>query len=115
MQYSATSEQHVDLRSSRVNRDNNDRVKHLRFLETHEPFPESDFLMSITTGLKATENINCHEAFQIGRLGLVYIIGKTFGDVKFQRKNRVLSLRAVNSSIKVGSDVIAIDPTLLFQ
>lgn len=42
-------------------------------------------------------------------------IGSTFGDVKFQRTDRVLSLLTVNSTIKIHDTETAVDPLLLFQ
>lgn len=43
------------------------------------------------------------------------IVGMNFGSVKFQRKKKVLSLKTVQSSVKVNGDIIAIDTLLLFQ
>lgn len=85
---SAISEQHVDLRSSRINinRDNADRVKLLRSLETHNPFPQSDFLMSISSGLKGNEMINCYEAFSVGNSALTSITGKLSVTLNFKGK-----------------------------
>ena len=43
------------------------------------------------------------------------IIGGDFGSVKFHKKNKVLSLKAINSSVKIDNEVVTIDPTLTFQ
>jgi len=40
-------------------------------------------------------------------------IGSTFGDVKFQREGKVLSLLTVNSTVKIHDTNIAVDPLLL--
>lgn len=42
-------------------------------------------------------------------------VGKDFASVKFQRKNKVLSLKTVTSSIKINEEIIVVDPLLLFQ
>ena len=34
------------------------------------------------------------------------IIGGDFGSVKFHKKDKVLSLKAVNSSVKIDNDVV---------
>ncbi|GBN43086.1 hypothetical protein AVEN_56061-1 [Araneus ventricosus] len=51
----SSSEQHVEMRSSRVNRDN-DNVKKLRdWLCKHPPFPGVKDIMSISTGVIGDE------------------------------------------------------------
>lgn len=35
--------------------------------------------------------------------------------IKFQRKEKVIPLIAVNNSIKVGEETISIDPLMLFR
>ncbi|GBN56177.1 hypothetical protein AVEN_29965-1 [Araneus ventricosus] len=46
-----TSEQHTDARDSRILRDNEDVQKLLGWFEYHDPFPVSDFVMPINTGI----------------------------------------------------------------
>lgn len=110
-----TSEQHIDSRSSRISKDNTDLKKLIEFFNIHNPFPKTKFIMSIASGLKGDEYINCYKALEEGNLSLQSIVGKTFGDVKFERKKKVLALNSMSSSVKVGDDILAIDPTLLFQ
>lgn len=56
-----------------------------------------------------------YKALEEGKKSLDNIIGNNFGSVKFQRKNKVLPLKAVQSSVKVNSEDIPIDPLLLYQ
>lgn len=43
------------------------------------------------------------------------IAGQMFGSVKIPRKNKVPSLKTVNSSVRINDETVAIDPLLLFQ
>lgn len=110
-----TSEQHVDARESRIARDNSDVKKLSAFLEKHNPFPESIHVMSFFSTIVGGSSINCHKAYEVGMRAAKSIIGNTFGSIKFQRKTKVLSLKTVNSSIKVNGEKITINPLLLFQ
>lgn len=42
---SATSEQHVEMKPSRITRDDEDVEKLSRWLSDHPPFPETDMIM----------------------------------------------------------------------
>lgn len=54
------SEQHVELRSSRQQRDRKDLNCLLEWLNLHSPFGDrSDSLTSLSTGIMATRDINC--------------------------------------------------------
>lgn len=110
-----TSEQHIDTRSSRISRDAADLQKLINFFDTHDPFPVTDKIQSISSGVIGDENINCYRALSIGTDAMNEIIGKNFGTVKLHRKNKILSLKAVNSSIKINNNTEIIDPTLIFQ
>ncbi|KYM96907.1 hypothetical protein ALC62_12417 [Cyphomyrmex costatus] len=112
---SETTEQHVDMRPTRVTRDNADVEKLSFWLDAHNPFPEGDNLMSIGTGIIGNELINCHRADEIGSQMMRNIEGKTFSSVSFKRKDKVQPLSIINSSITVESTQISIDPLLLFQ
>ena len=110
-----TSEQHVDTSVSSILRDTVDQNKLLEFFKTHEPFPVSNNIMSISTGVIGDKTINCYKALEVGQTLQNKMIGKTFGSVKMERKSKVLSLRSVNSSIKINDDIATIDPLLIFQ
>lgn len=53
-----TSEQHTDGRPSRIERDDEDVAKFLKWFSVHPPFPQSTDIMSISTGLKGSNDIN---------------------------------------------------------
>ncbi|KMQ95977.1 hypothetical protein RF55_3772 [Lasius niger] len=83
-----TIEQHVDMRTSRVSRDNADLEKLVNWVSQHPPFPKIDELMSISTGVVRDEKINCHLSEEIGAVGITRIIGEDFDSVKFKRKDK---------------------------
>lgn len=49
--------------------------------------------MSISTGVIGDKEINCHLTYEIGIESMSNVIRSNFGQVKFQRKNRVMPLR----------------------
>lgn len=111
----SVSEQHVDVRPTRVIRDNTDTEKLDLWFSEHNPFPEGDNIMSISTGIIGDEKINCHRAHEIGLQMMSNICDKDFGSITFQRSKKVQTLANVNSSITIEKTRIAIDPLLLFQ
>lgn len=112
---SATTEQHIDARPTRQDRDNKDVHKLVQWFQNHDPFPILDSIVSLGTGVIGGDDINCYKAYDIGVERVEYIIGKRFSDISFSRKKRVLPLSAVSSSVKIYDAVVPIDPTLLYQ
>lgn len=98
-----TSEQHVDARPSIIKRDTEDVEKIIKLLSTYEPFIKCNAIMSITSGLKGDKTINCHNAFEVGCDLMQSIVELSFNELKFQRKNRILSLENT-SSIEVKNE-----------
>lgn len=110
-----TSEQHVQLRSSRIKRDNKDTQVLKDWFDQHSPFPELKDLMCIDSGIIADEHIDCHKAEELGISGLLKIVDIDFESLKFQRKNRCKPLSCLKTSIEVDGDVIPIDPLLILS
>lgn len=81
-----SSEQHVDSRLSRMNRDVSDIKKLMNFYSQYEPFPVTNAVVSITTGLVGNSTINCHLAYEIGIELCKKDIGKNVEDLKFEKK-----------------------------
>ena len=112
---SSYSEQHIELRSSRIMRDNKDTEKFRKWFLSHPPFSENKEIMSIATGMIGDGNVNCYKSYEIGLDSMNAIIGKKFSDVRLKRNNRVLPLATVNSGVKIRENKVAVDTTLLFQ
>ncbi|XP_039282968.1 uncharacterized protein LOC120351076 [Nilaparvata lugens] len=111
-----TSEQHVDSRISRINRDTKDAAKLQEWLSTHHPFPENSYVMSISSGIIEGSEVNCHMAREVGSLGIKRIIGDNFAAVKFRRKDEVTSLATVDNGLRLGNvKVTTVNPLTLFQ
>ncbi|GBO36167.1 hypothetical protein AVEN_215108-1 [Araneus ventricosus] len=112
---SVTSEQHVNMRPSRIAQDNEDVEKLTQWFSQHIPFSINDVLMPISSGVVGTADINCHLSHELGCEGISRIVGGNFGNVKFKRKDKVITLASVNNSAKIGKEKITVDPLTLFH
>ncbi|GBN51149.1 hypothetical protein AVEN_224667-1 [Araneus ventricosus] len=81
----------------------------------HIPFPINDVLMSISGGVVGTADVNCHLSHELDCDGISRIVGGNFGNVKFKRKDKVITLASVNNSAKIGKEKITVDPLTLFH
>ena len=113
----ASSEQHVDNRVSRISRDASDLAKVLQFFATHDPFPETDHIMGIYTGIVGDlATVNCHKAYAIGKALMDATSSKKFTDVKYKRSSKVVHLAVANSTIKnAANEKVYVSPLLIFQ
>lgn len=65
-----TSEQHVDYRDARVQRDNEDLEKFDNWLSSNDFTIDHTELICISNRIVASDIVNCHRAFEIGE-GLI--------------------------------------------
>lgn len=112
---STTSDQHVDMRPSRVTRDNCDVEKLTQWLHQHYPFPENDLLISISSGFVGTDKVNCHQAELVGQKGISRIVGNNYANVAFKRSDKVITLASVANCAKIGKESVTVDPLTLFH
>ncbi|GBL81247.1 hypothetical protein AVEN_143575-1 [Araneus ventricosus] len=112
---SVTSEQHVDVRPSRIALDIEDVEKVMQWFSQHIPFPINDVLMSISSGVVGTADVNCHLSHELGCEGISRIVGGNFENVKFKRKDKVITLATVSNSAEIGKEKITVDPLTLFH
>ncbi|GBM57565.1 hypothetical protein AVEN_97673-1 [Araneus ventricosus] len=75
---SVTSEQHVDMRPSRIARGNENVYKLMQWFSQHIPFPINHVLMSISSGVVGTADVNCHLSHELGCEGISRIVGGNF-------------------------------------
>ena len=113
--YLQRSHQHVDASDARVQKDAEDVRKLKEFLEQHNPFPSNDKIMSISSGVFGNDSIDCHLAFGKGLATMNKINGKNFKELTLTKKDKVTSLLAFSSKIKINNEEVTIDPLLLFQ
>ena len=65
--------------------------------------------MSLATGVVGGNTINCDSAFKVDKAAMQKTVGKTFGDIHLHRKDKVLQLSRVTSSIQVREDIIPVN------
>lgn len=85
-----TSEQHIDYRDARVQRDNEDLEKFDNWLSSHDFILNNTELICIANGIVASDLVNCHRAFEIGESLITNIIGSNFQELSFSRKSKAL-------------------------
>ena len=106
----STSEQHEELASARVKRDNEDTENHSKVLRENNSFERAEDLRSITNDLTADDNVDVHKAKQVGE-----IFDKMYGEnalqFLFSRKHTVVQLGQVKQIHNEGKTV-NIDPQL---
>jgi len=110
----STSEQHKELASARVKRDNKDAKSIFNYLCENNPFERTQDLRSIASGLTGDHTVNVHNAKQVGEKILDSIFGKNVFQSSFSRKDTVLQLGQRNH-VRIDRDLVNIDPQLLFQ
>ena len=112
-----TSEQHVELTSSRRERDMKSMWKVLAWFDAHDPFlPMVEELRSLSTGLTAldNDNINCDDAENVGYQLQKKLDGVCFEEVKMKRSEQIRSLACLQDAIKVDNEHVHINPLILF-
>uniref|UniRef100_A0A6P7G9N6 Uncharacterized protein LOC114339480 n=1 Tax=Diabrotica virgifera virgifera TaxID=50390 RepID=A0A6P7G9N6_DIAVI len=113
---SETSEQHVDLRDSRITRDHQDLHTFRDWLSNHNPFASrrKNELVALATGLLGDDSINCDKALEIGRESMEKVNG-SFGYLKLKRKDKVTPLSTLSRSIVVRDVRVEVSPQQLFN
>ena len=112
-----TSEQHVELGVSRINRDNADLQKVIGWFECHNPFDLHDHsLRSLSTGLTATEdnNLDCDEAELVGKTIQQSLNNLCLEDAKIKRNDQVKTFEYLRPGITIDRKIVRIDPLILF-
>ncbi|CAG9765935.1 unnamed protein product [Ceutorhynchus assimilis] len=98
-----TSHQHKDAGNSRIQKDEKDVKVLLEWLENHPPFLQLDNLVSLSTGVIATTEINCYKAQENGIALIPVVMKGTVDQIKLKKKNmKVLPLKSVFSKISLG-------------
>ena len=97
-----TSEQHKDLKSSRMMRDKTDFLKLKAWFSNNNPFiQDQPYLKSLSTGLHTTEGdgVNCDRVEQVGQKIQEKFDSKSFTDVSIRRSDQVKTLDALRPGI----------------
>lgn len=110
-----TTDQHVNAKDSRVQRDNTDVKKVIEWFAFHDPFSKINQILSIANGILGDDKINCYNAYETDLVLMKNMFGQNFNNIKLKRSDKVLPLLTANSCVKVHNTKIFIDPLLLFQ
>ena len=114
----ATSEQHVEMRVSRIKRDFEDINKMITWLQNHNPFDDTDSsLRSLSSGQASNEKdgINCDIAEDVGIIMQKKMDNKSYTEISFKGTDQVRILENIRKNTRIADDTIHIDPMLLFS
>lgn len=71
--------------------------------------------MSISNGIVRCAGINCYLAGELGQAGVRRIVRTNFKNIKFKKKDKLVTLAAVISSLRLGNiTVTSVQPLTLF-
>ena len=112
-----TSEQHIELRASPVNRDLSDIATLQSWFEDYSPFTDMKDLVSIANGITASEesNVNCDKAEEVGAMIQENLDNMEYQKVKIKRSDTVKTMASLQSAVKIADEEVAIDPMTLFS
>ncbi|KAJ8877078.1 hypothetical protein PR048_021530 [Dryococelus australis] len=109
----SSTEQHVDFRGARQKRDTAGVAKLTQWLENHPPFPSTQEIMSLETGVVGDSNIDCYNAISVGKRAIAEVVGKHISDVKLSWRNKALPLACVNNPTTINNDALLLAQFLL--
>lgn len=109
-----TSEQHKEVRESRIERDNHDTSKLLCFLAENTPFAEDPSLRNITSGVTADEKVNVDTARSVGQEIMDSMTGENVNTYTFKKKSVAVTL-ANKAAPVIDGQSVAVDPAFMFQ
>lgn len=115
--HAQTSDQHTDLRAATTSRDASDFDIMFGWLKAHSPlgYQAIDGLVNISTGVVAQGSANADSAYEVGKAAADAMTGKSHGEVKLKRNDRVVTISAANNSVRVRGQDVEISSTLLFM
>ena len=108
-----TSEQHKESSQTRMVRDYKDASILVEFLLDRNPFT-SENLINIVTGENAAPSVNVDNAKEIGESIIKVMNGKKVNEYSSKKKDQAMTL-ASKATVKIGDEVVSVDPQLLFQ
>ena len=113
-----TSDQHVEIGTTRMKRDYTDLMKVVEWLKraSHNPFDANrPHLQALDTGLMADETVNCDDAEAVGHRLQVKLDGVSLNDATVKRKEQAVTLVTLKPTIKIGDEEVIVDPMVLFS
>ena len=108
-------QRHKELFSARIKRDYDDFTKIQCWFKCHNPFDAGSQLVALDSGLVDDKNaVTCDKAEEIGASIQTGLDGKSFSNCSFKRKDQIVTLQSLHSSVKIGTENVTIDPLTLF-
>ena len=111
-----TSDQHVEEREARIERDQRDKTTLQNWFEDCSTFTDTKELVSIANGITASieSSINCDNAEEIG-----VKIQQSLDDVNYQmskikHSEKVKTMSSLLSAVKIDNEDVTIDPMTFF-
>ncbi|KAJ8897091.1 hypothetical protein PR048_002437 [Dryococelus australis] len=97
------SEQHIEHRKSRKQRDLVDVEKFTAWFQQHNPFPKcSGELVSLSSGFVSDDSVDCDQGYEKGVAAMRKTKGKHFEELKLHRADMVKT-QAMLESVKIQS------------
>ena len=110
-----SNDQHVELGVSRKRRDTIGLQKMISWFDGHNPFSITEpCLKSFSTGIIATEGINCDDAETVGERIQKSLDNLTVEEAKIFKKDQIKTLDTLKKGIVIDSKTVYIDPLILF-
>ena len=115
--FSSSSEQHRDLRSSRLDRDLKYLESFIVWLRLHSSckYTASESLVSLATGVIADSTVNCDLAYSIGKVTSESVTGQIFTTVQLKRKDKIISFSSSRNAARVRGQDVDIEPNILWH
>ena len=113
-----TSDQHVELGSTRCNRDVGDLNTILKWLAQHNPFDIQRLeLRSLSSGLTVSDGngVNCHEVEEIGFLLQGKLYDFKYHEASTKRTEKVGTLIHLIKGIMIDQEMAHVEPLILFS
>lgn len=114
----ATSEQHVDMGQTKMQRDHLDLAQLTSWLDIHNPFSREDpKLRSLASGLTSNEQdgVNCDRVEEFGEMIQKKMDHNLFSEITLKRSEQIKNLGTLADGIKIENESVQIDPMLLFS
>ena len=109
-----TSEQHVQLTSSRITRDNKDLETMKEWFDLHIPFNQHEpNLKSLSSGLIEDSKINCDDE-SVGETIQSKLDNMIMEDISIKRKDKVKTFESLLPTTKIGDSNVHINPLISF-
>ena len=110
-----TSEQHVQLTSSRITRDNKDLETMKEWFDLHIPFNQHEpNLKSLSSGLIADSKINWDNSESVGETIQSKLDNMIMEDISIKRKDQVKTFESLSPTTKIGDSNVHVNPLILF-